>query len=156
MVWKGLLCVECRHGSLEVITRCSCPCHESLPPPIGYKPPKKEKIITTHNITVNNPSLSTRITPAYPNKPQEGRYSPFEKMGMHVVSKLFGYRVVEGCNPGPCVELYIEDDGLYYFQTSFDASWLMDLKLVTETLLHLLPPKEKNNVKSKDNKHSGR
>lgn len=45
---------------------------------------------------------------------------------MHVVRKLFAIRFTSGGSNG-LAELYIEDDGVYHLQTSFDVSWLADL-----------------------------
>lgn len=45
---------------------------------------------------------------------------------LDIIGQLFGFRFVEGCSNG-CVELYIEDDGYWHKQVTFDQSWLKDL-----------------------------
>lgn len=57
---------------------------------------------------------------------------------MHILGELFGLRVVKGCGPGPCIELYVKDDGNYIYKTTIDAGWLKELELVSGTLDKLI------------------
>lgn len=57
--------------------------------------------------------------------------APKKRNEMHVVGKLFAMCFVKREDAGDLVELYVEDDELYHFKTTFDVYWLGDLLNVT-------------------------
>ena len=52
--------------------------------------------------------------------------TPRKSDDMHVVRSLFAIRFTSGGSNG-LAELYVEDDGVYHLQTTFDVAWLPDL-----------------------------
>lgn len=56
--------------------------------------------------------------------------------------KLFAMRRVSRKEYADLIELYIEDDGNYFFVTTFDSAWLNDLATVTDKVKKWYPHRE--------------
>jgi hypothetical protein len=64
--------------------------------------------------------------------------APLKRSDMTVVGELFALRFTEGHGPTKGVELYVEDDGNYFFKVSFSRAWLADLEGVAQAAQEMI------------------
>ncbi len=97
--------------------------------------------LAEHAKTSKVPEIAIAISAPLQSGYQFGPRNSLPAEELHIIGIMFGIRLGSGYSAG-IIELFIEDDDIFYLQSAFSKEWLDDLASVISSARHLIEERD--------------